>query len=560
VAETTGSNTEAAICALAEVCQPELLIEAPEYGSDVDNAIVHLFHARQWKKRRIARELGVSRNKVRRVLRKWEARRDYGAEAEATTRVLRARKIDPWIPTIMKLLEDYENDITAVRIHEELCKKGFDGGATIVKDAVRQLKTKTREPEIRFETAPGEQAQMDWGDCKIPFTSGVRMLKCFSFVLGYSRRLYIAFCPRADFFSLIRRHVEAFKYMGGCTATILYDCMKTVVLRWEGDTPIFNPRFLVFATHYRFRPRACRPRRPKTKGKIENPIKYVKGNLLCGRRFDNIDHLSEERFVWLETTANVRIHRTTRRRPIDLWREELPCLLPLPNRPYDTCKIAYRLASPEGLVAWDGNEYSVPQAFIGDFAVVKGYEHEIIVFSSALKEIARHELVPAGQGLKQRLPAHRIRRRKEEGEQLDLLRQCFLKLGDFAKDYLVGLARVHPRNLRSHICHILQLREAYNTNDVIRAIKHSLKFQAFDHGVVERILISKAKPRSLEAAIAHAGRVPGEVEETRPTAQQREGSFYQTLFERNAEQGEDEHEEYQNPHLEQSGCAEDDGC
>ena len=303
----------------------------------------------------------------------------------------RPRKIDRWLAVVDELLDEYPR-ISAVRVLEELRKKGYDGGYTTVKEEVRRLRKKVVEPVVRFETAPGEQAQMDWSDCTIPFLTGSKKLKCFAYVLGFSRRMYIGFCTNEDFFSLIRRHVEAFKHLGGCAATCLYDNMKTVVLRWEADVPIYNPRFLLFATHYGFRPKACRPRRPRTKGKVERPFGYVKGNFLCGRRFHDIEDLNAQARVWLAQTADVRIHRTTRRRPIDLWEEERAALLPLPSRPYDTSRIAYKVASPEGFVTWEGNAYSVPEDFIGEIVVARASEKQLRLYSANFEEIGCHEL------------------------------------------------------------------------------------------------------------------------------------------------------------------------
>jgi transposase len=487
------------------------------------NSVVHLFFAKAWAKRKIARVLGIARNTVRLILKKWERQRD--GSCTAIVRKHRDWKIAPWLSAMQDLLTEYPR-ITAVRMHEELTKKGFSGGHTIVKDACRLLRRKPRKPVIRFETGPGEQAQMDWADCTIQFSTGLAAVKCFLYVLGFSRRMYVTFCLRADFFSCIRRHVEAFKHFDGCAHSCLYDNMKTVVLRWELDVPIYNPRFLVFASHYGFRPRACRPRCPQTKGKVERPVDYVRKNLLNARRFHNLSDLIAFSRHWSATTADVRTHGTTQCRPIDLWEHEENGLLPLPTRPYDTCQVAYKIVSPEGLVSWGGNFYSVPPAFLGEFAIARGSDNELVILSSECKEIARHELVIGRVGQKQRLPEHRIASTKRGLPPLDLLRERFLGLGDFAAPFLIGMAKAHPTTLRTHICHLLQLRETYDSSDVVAAIKHALEYNAFNHAVVEHILAAKAKPRSLEAAIAHAGNAPAP--DGAPT--QRDATYYENLF------------------------------
>ena len=142
-----------------------------------------------------------------------------------------------------------------------------------LRQRVKQLRKQCHRPPVeRFETGPGVQAQMDWAAYTIDFTQeGRRKVNLFSYVLGYSRRQYIHFTASQDMETTIREHVRAFEHLGGAAATCLYDNMKVVVARYEDGEPIYNTRFLAFATHYGFRPVACRPRRPQTKGKVERP-------------------------------------------------------------------------------------------------------------------------------------------------------------------------------------------------------------------------------------------------------------------------------------------------
>ena len=142
--------------------------------------------------------------------------------------------------------------------------------------------------------------------------------------------------------------------------------MKVVVTGYDGEQPIYNTRFLAFATYYGFRPVACRPRRPQTKGKIERPFWYIETNLLNGRTFSSLQHLNETTAWWLANVADVRLHKTTQRTPLDLYQEELPHLLPLPEKPYDSAEVLYRSVNPEGYVSYLQNFYSVPWQRIGE--------------------------------------------------------------------------------------------------------------------------------------------------------------------------------------------------
>jgi transposase len=224
--------------------------------------------------RRIAQSLPISRRTVKRALDQIDQVRGAGSTlGPAQPRTRRGSQLDAHVRAISDLLARYP-DITTQRIHEELRRLGYQGSYSLLCQRVRGLRPRPVVPPVRrFETVPGEQAQMDYSTYDIDFTSeGRRRVYAFSSVLGYSRRQYLHFVDSQDFATTIRQHIRAFEHLGGVAATCLYDNMKVVVSSYDGDEPVYNPRFLAFAAHYGFRPVACRPRRPQTKGKVERPF------------------------------------------------------------------------------------------------------------------------------------------------------------------------------------------------------------------------------------------------------------------------------------------------
>ena len=290
--------------------------------------------------RKIARELCISRNTVKRIIISVEEVRRRGHSILPKPPLCRSSKLDAYRDFVKDQLEQFP-DITAVRLRENLQEQGFDGGYTIVRQYLRAIRPKPKKnPVTPFETGPAKQGQQDWSPYDIAFTrSGLVTVKCFSLVLGYSRRQYLRFCENEQFITLIREHQKSFEHFDGVPEEILYDGQKAVVLRWEAGRPIYNPRFLVFATHYGFKPHGLPPRRPDLKGKVERPFDYVEKNLLRGRTFRTPQHLNEVAAWWLEHRADVRSHGTLKERPIDRFVKEAPHLLPLPLSNYSVSRL-----------------------------------------------------------------------------------------------------------------------------------------------------------------------------------------------------------------------------
>ena len=488
---------------------------------ELEQALI-LMHQEGRSIRELCRQFQLGRNTVRRILRAHARRRDSGHEV-LTQKLRRASKLDEFDPEIRKLLEKYP-DITGLRIYEELKEAGYSGGISILRDRLKKLRPPKREPVIRFETGPGHQGQMDWSPYTIPFTrTGKSQVQCFSYILGFSRRQYIDFTEHRDFYTLIRRHRDVFQYYGGVPKECLYDSEKTVVLRWECGKPVFNPAFTAFITHYQCKPIAVRGR-AETKGKIEAPFKYVEGNLLNGRDFQDMEDLRATAQWWLKEKSDLHIHDTTRHAPLELFAQEI--LQPLPLHPYDTSEVALRVCNADGFIEFETNHYSAPSEHIADILTLKATEHEILLYSPEIELLACHERSPAGLGKRIENPDHFKNKKMRYG--LEPVREAFLELGEMAETFLKGLTARHPRNCGFQARYILRMKEHYPSEDIHKAIEHAIRYHAFEARAIERILRAKAIPRTLESVRNERARQ--ELQKTLPKITQRSLDQYSELF------------------------------
>ena len=470
-------------------------------------------HVQGLRRRAIARALAISRNTVRKILRAHEAARQtaHTALPTAPARAPRAKKIDAFAAQVRELLGRFP-DITAQRVFEELRAAGFAGGYTGVKAYVRAVRPRpTPTPSLATpDYAPGEMAESDWSPHQIAFTvAGRTTVQIFSYVLCHSRRKSYSIFPRADGHALMDGHLLAFARFGGAAHACKYDGQKPVVLGWEGQQPIYNPRFLAFAAHYEFRVVACRRGKPNDKPHVERGFWGWEQSFLNGRSFRDLDDMRAQLAHWERTVHDLRPHTKTRRAPREMFEaEEQATLLPLPCHPYDTARVLYRLCGIDGFVAWEGNRYAVPYEQVTDILPVRITQHELFVYAADLRLVARHALAPRGarkdvdpQGL------HRRWQHRTGVADLDQLRAAFVQMGPASATFFERLAATVPRQCTFRARQILLLRERYATADLEAALGHALAYGALDPTAIARILFARARPRTLaEYAAEHAVR------------------------------------------------------
>ena len=351
----------------------------------------------------IARRLGIDRKTVRKYIARGLEPPTYRRQPR------RPRGTDAFLTYLRERLAAYPA-LTAVRLWRELRERGFTGGYTGVKRAVQELRPdQPRHFEVRFETPPGEQAQVDLARFEVTFTDNpgqARVVWLFSMVLGFSRLIWAQFVVHQDLQTVLRCHVAALGAIGGAPREILYDRMKTAVIGEDADgLVIYNRGLLDLARHFGFHPKACRPYRAKTKGKVERPFRYIREDFFLARSFRDLDDLNAQLRHWLDTVANPRLHATTKRAVNEAFAEEHPALRPLPLAPYRTVLKLERRLSHEGMVRVGGNLYSVPDTARRRVLEVHCFVDEIRILEDG-SVIASHAPLP-GRGQSRIDPAHR---------------------------------------------------------------------------------------------------------------------------------------------------------
>ncbi len=334
----------------------------------------------------LSQQTGYDRKTIRKYLTQCKSLDDLH-------RKQRESKLDPFKEHLRERLEQFPR-LSSVRLLEEIQSQGYTGKETILKDYLRGVRPNpVTLAEIRYETKPGVQAQVDWSDCIYVIPDGNRRKTyCFSMILGYSRMRYVEFCTTTDLNTFLKCHQNAFEYFGGVTQEVLYDNIKVVVMKrkYPSTASEFHSVFVDFRDHYGFIAYLCRPYRAKTKGKIERAIGFVKDNFLYGRIFSSIDDLNYQARQWMEK-VNHLVHGTTFEIPADrLLKEKLRSIVSIP--PYLIKRREERLISKDCYVSLYGNRYSVPWQFARRNAVVEVIGNRVHIAIDGLV-ICEHQLL-----------------------------------------------------------------------------------------------------------------------------------------------------------------------
>jgi transposase len=324
----------------------------------------------------IAATLGLARNTVRKYLRQ-------PSERLSRPRCKRDSKLAPFHEQIRQWVTQ-DHLYNCETMLPRLQALGYTGGLSVLRAFVHPLRPPAagKQPVQRYETAPGEQLQFDWGEFRYEREGVLHKLYGFTAILSYSRMRFVTFVKRCDTPTMIRCLMGAFEYFGGLPKVALTDRMKSVFLEeLEGHQPKWNPLFSDFMASIGVAPRVCKPRKPQTKGKVERSVGVVKTSFWPGVTFTDLDDLNRQAFAWCQQ-INGRVHRTTLAVPLSRWAEEP--LAPLPTDfAWERFGAEERKVSWDGYISYDGVQYGLPAqaALAGSVVQVRERAGQLLVFS-----------------------------------------------------------------------------------------------------------------------------------------------------------------------------------
>ncbi|WP_236560924.1 IS21 family transposase [Pontibacillus sp. HMF3514] len=281
----------------------------------------------------IARKCDLTRNTVYTYLEKdFEAAMEWVEDLKT-----RKRKLDPYETHILNWLREHP-DLSASQIADWLDERcSFkDIGESTVRTYVKELREKYHIPKVldsrTFEALQelpkGKQMQVDFGELKVRTSKGSTIkLYVIAFVLSHSRYKYAEWQERPfTTKDVLRCHENAFQYYGGRTEEIVYDQDKLMTVSENGGDIIYTEEFQAYKENRRFNVYLCKKSDPQSKGKIENVVKFVKGNFGRNRVFHQIETWNEQCLAWLERKGNFQVHNTIKKRPVEVFALEKPHL------------------------------------------------------------------------------------------------------------------------------------------------------------------------------------------------------------------------------------------
>jgi transposase len=463
---------------------------------ELENSIV-VMHSRGWSIRRISAQFGISRGRVRRILHKNEKNRRTQQLPSPQGSKKRYSKLDPYKEYVLDMLQEHA-DVTNQRIYEMLQEKGYGGKITVLRDYLAGVRgKKSPDPITCVETMPGQRGSHDWSEYHIRYEQSGQEEKTifFSFILNYSRRQYIEVVEDKTQTTLLNCLVSTFIYFDGVPFEIKSDNQKACVDKWECGKPLFNKTFLEFATHYHFIPQAIHPGKPRENLKIERPFYYLETNFLNGRKFLNKQDLKDQLQGWLLYYNDTRTHRTTGKRPIDLYQQEMPYLQALADVHFDTSRFAYRIVNNESAIQWEGYYYMVPREYIHETCPVRASQSELTIYSPDFIKLKQYPIPAKGTMDKY------IGRHKWEGSapwplKPKDIRERLCEMGPIMQQYVEDIKKHNPTHYLYHLKQILSLKAEYYPEDILLAVNRALRYKVYEASSIANFLTVNAQKKN----------------------------------------------------------------
>lgn len=396
------------------------------------------------------------------------------------------------------ILEEYKKQIhllldrhpyTAEQIFGILKEKGYNGSYSTISHYISDVRPPAKTSYLTLNYEPGECCQVDFACCsQIQLEHTRRKIYAFIMTLCYSRMMYVEFIYRQNQEHFLQCQRNAFEYFGGVPESVMVDNCKVAVLEHShyGDIKL-NPHYIDFSRHYGFKIKACGVRRPNEKGQVEKAVDYLKRNFLNGRdEITSIEALNNAARYWMENTANVRIHKSTSKKPVDLLAAERKELIPLNAVPYDCADIRNVRADRQFRVNFESNRYSVPSDFVSTVLLAKIYpERLLFYFDNNL--IAEHRRsYDKKQDFENPEHIRKVLEYKRNARDQKMM-QSFLLISHNAQDYYAGLKQKRF-NSKDHVKKILALSERYGKEKVGRAMDDALELEAFSSEYIANLL------------------------------------------------------------------------
>ncbi len=448
---------------------------------------IRYMHAQGTSIRAICRELGVSRKAVRHAL-----RRDDPPKYE------RAPKANPkLVPFEAQIATWYFGEkLIGSRIVRELRGRGYSGSSSAVYRFLKNLASASVSSRVteRFETPPGQQAQFDWSPYTIELGGELMRVVVFCMVLGYSRRKHYTASMDETQASIYEAIELCLRHFGGAPKQLVVDNAKAFVLEANPTHFRWNPQFLELCGHYRMRPTACQPYRPRTKGKVERPFFYLEQQFIKGTRFASLSHFLEELAAFERDDLDVRMHTTTQERPIDRFERELPHLTPLPEQRFVGTLAMSRKVSWDCLVSYQSNRYSVPATYAGKMVWLLPSRGSHLVVLDAKREVLAEHQLSATKGTIVMRPEHYAPLRRGTARTYVVLAEQFLKQFPQRAAFLEGLLAQHKLDPTRHLHGIMELTSLYDAASLDRALLVATEYNTYSHTFVRGVLEHKAVP------------------------------------------------------------------